>query len=759
MSSDKTRPPGIGDQTIADVPGHPALNPATAPYSDPDSGMPKTATDLKPDGTLDPDNLESQIMKRMQASSARVRLDPFIGQTIAGKYEVVGKIGSGGMGVVYKARQKGMDRNVAIKVLLKEYLSNDQAVKRFQREALAVSRLEHPNTIRIYDFGEVEAGTLYIAMEFLAGKPLAGLLRDNRQLPVRRVLRIIQQMARSLDEAHRKGIIHRDLKPDNVFVGDIDSNADYVKVLDFGVAKLLEGQDDRGTLTQHGVIFGTPKYMSPEQCRSQEVDARSDIYALGVMMYEMLSGNVPFESDNPLAILIMHSQDPPSAMSEVRPDLVIPFEVEALLHKLLAKEPKARVQSSKELAEACDDLLARVPDEFEKILTYDDAEKSGLGINRAQAYTVPERPISNTIRARLRGPDEMDRETMAIHAPRLPMSKKKKGVIAAAAFLLVLASGMAAVAAQLDGVPPEARAVIPSATTWATGPLPALTPDLITVTLRTNLGNVTILDKATGAVLGAIAKADQPVPLEFLREPGRKVTIALRHGDELKSVDVDLGQSQAPGTVIFAPPVVAEVPMVKLTVASSPGALLQIEGQDVVHLVDDAGAPKIITLPKSDAPLTVTATKPGFLPAKAPFTPGADGRLELVLTPDPAAAEVPAVQEVTVTLNLNVGKVRVKVKSSGQMFETPEKTDETFKLKLPRSDQPETLLFERAGWKSSEQLVTPTADATLAVILERKKAADPGISNTDRSKEPTIPKVDPIKKPDPDIKLGPIKSF
>ncbi len=331
MSSEKTRQDAPVDKTIADAPtsslGTASYNvggnrsapefpaaPSEVLLVDED-GPPSTptASDVEDEGEL-----QARILKRMAASGAHVRKDPFIGQVINDKYEVTAKIGTGGMGVVYKARQRGMDRHVAIKMLLKEYLTNDKAVKRFQREALAVSRLEHPNTIRIYDFGEAEAGTLFIAMEFLSGQPLANALADSIHLPVRRTLRIVAQMCRSLDEAHRKGIIHRDLKPDNVFVGEVDGNPDYVKVLDFGVAKLAEGRDDRGTLTQHGTIFGTPKYMSPEQCRSQAVDARSDLYAVGVMMYEMLSGRVPFESDNPLAILIMHSQDAPAPMSEVR---------------------------------------------------------------------------------------------------------------------------------------------------------------------------------------------------------------------------------------------------------------------------------------------------------------------------------------------------------------------------------------------------------------------------------------------------------
>ena len=344
-----------------------AMAPGTAPYATTESQDQIAPTQS---GLAEEQSLEERIRDKMRSNSgARIRKDAMLGRTFGGRFTITSKIGAGGMGVVYKARQKGMDRNVAVKILLTEYLTNDTAVRRFQREALAVSRLEHPNTVRIYDFGEtVEDKQLYIAMEFLPGEPLQRMLNKHSQLSVRRTLRVVQQICRSLNEAHGKGIIHRDLKPDNVFVGTIEGQKDFVKVLDFGVAKLREGQDDGGTLTQHGVIFGTPKYMSPEQCKSQDVDARSDLYSVGVMMHEMLSGRVPFESDNPLAILIMHAQDPVRPMSETRPNLVIPFEVEELMHRLLAKEPSDRPQAAKDVIDECESLLRRIPDEFEEVL-------------------------------------------------------------------------------------------------------------------------------------------------------------------------------------------------------------------------------------------------------------------------------------------------------------------------------------------------------------------------------------------------------
>lgn len=280
-----------------------------------------------------------------------VEKDPLLNTIISGRYEIISRIGAGGMGIVYKARQTAMDRVVAVKTLLKELAHDDKVVKRFKNEALAVSRLAHPNTIRIFDFGQMDDGTLFFAMEFLSGSSLDQTLDENGPLSVKRTLHILRQMALSLAEAHSKGIVHRDLKPENVFLTRVDNDGDFVKVLDFGVAKLRESDKRQGTLTQAGVIFGTPRYMSPEQCRSLVVDARADIYAIGVIAYEMLLGATPFNSDNPLGMLIQHVQEKPRPLSEFRPDIEVLPEVEDLVMKCLQKAPDRRFQSSQELAE------------------------------------------------------------------------------------------------------------------------------------------------------------------------------------------------------------------------------------------------------------------------------------------------------------------------------------------------------------------------------------------------------------------------
>ena len=236
--------------------------------------------------------------------------DKLEGRIIAGRYEVLERVGVGGMGTVYRAYQASMDREVALKVLSRALTDDEQNVKRFHQEAKAASRLRHPNTITLHDFGQTEDGILFIAMEFLEGRPLDGVLGDGPLDPVR-AIRIMAQVCRSLHEAHKAGIIHRDLKPDNVYLTELEGEADFVKVLDFGVAKLKESSKEAGTLTQAGMIFGTPRYMSPEQSQSQDLDARSDLYSMGVILYELLTGHPPFDADNPVAILIQHVHEAP----------------------------------------------------------------------------------------------------------------------------------------------------------------------------------------------------------------------------------------------------------------------------------------------------------------------------------------------------------------------------------------------------------------------------------------------------------------
>jgi serine/threonine-protein kinase len=244
-----------------------------------------------------------------------------------------------------------MDQIVAIKVLKNEHIASEEHVKRFAREAKAASKLRHPNTIRIFDFGSHTDHALYLAMEFLEGDTLAARLDRDSLLSAEQVGHIISQVCHSLTEAHEHGIIHRDLKPENIMLLSVPGVDDFVKVLDFGIAATLaESGDNDEKLTEMGMIMGTPTYMSPEQALGKPLDARSDIYALGVLMYEALTGKVPFEGDQPMNVLVRHINDPPVEPNKCNPDANIPAALERLVLRCLEKDPRHRPQTTAELA-------------------------------------------------------------------------------------------------------------------------------------------------------------------------------------------------------------------------------------------------------------------------------------------------------------------------------------------------------------------------------------------------------------------------
>jgi serine/threonine-protein kinase len=299
------------------------------------------------------------------APRAASQPDPLIGRIVGGRYKIMSKIGAGGMGIVYKAKQGAVDREIAVKVLIPSRLHGEDIealTRRFHLEARAASRLSHPNTITIYDFGQDDNdGLLYIAMEFLQGQSLEQVLRKAGHLDPARTVRIMLQICSSLAEAHKKGIVHRDIKPDNIFLTtQLGSEQDFVKVLDFGVAKLRgPAEEKEKTLTRAGMIFGTPKYMSPEQARCQALDARSDIYALGVMMYQMLVGQVPFTAEDHVSILLMHCSEPPPPFKSIAPNLSIPAALEEVVFRALEKVRERRFQSAEEFQRALEEIAAR----------------------------------------------------------------------------------------------------------------------------------------------------------------------------------------------------------------------------------------------------------------------------------------------------------------------------------------------------------------------------------------------------------------
>jgi hypothetical protein len=404
---------------------------------------------------------------------------PPAGRVVGGRYRVERLLGRGGMGSVYEATQIEIGRRVALKLLNRELVSDPQAVERFRREARAAGRLQHPNAVTIYDFGIEENGEAFLAMELLDGPTLRDELRARAPLSPREVVDVLAPVADAVDAAHAEGIIHRDLKPDNIMLVR-QGDGRTVKVLDFGIAKLAAPEMGGGTLTGTGVI-GTPFYMSPEQGEGVRLDARSDVYALGVIAFEMLTGQVPFRAETPVATVVKHINTPPPRPSSFVPSLAGPVEA-AVLHAL-EKDPARRPQTARALV---------------------DELRAALGAPALATEVIP-RPADPTIRdigpvptSPTRGPAATPVPTPpTAHAPAEPGGRpdaagSRTGLLVglAAAALLVLVGGVAALAYALWGPswgpapgPPPAPAPAPEPTvptprrSPAPEPPPILTPE------------------------------------------------------------------------------------------------------------------------------------------------------------------------------------------------------------------------------------------------------------------------------------------
>lgn len=288
--------------------------------------------------------------------------DPLIGRVIARNFKIESLLGVGGMGKVYKARQLSLDKAVVIKILHNQFRDDPQLVQRFQREARAASRLNHPNSIQVIDFGQDESDVLYMAIEYLEGRDLFNVLQEQGPFSDERLARVMIQVCSALAEAHDQHVIHRDLKPENIMVEDRRGQKDYVKVLDFGIAKIQDPQASEGqALTQAGMVCGTPEFMSPEQARGLSLDARSDLYALGVVSFQLATGELPFHADTPIGIVTKHILEEPPSPREKRP--AISVAMDALILKAMAKDPAERFQSAIEMGEAFEAVLhgARAP--------------------------------------------------------------------------------------------------------------------------------------------------------------------------------------------------------------------------------------------------------------------------------------------------------------------------------------------------------------------------------------------------------------
>jgi serine/threonine-protein kinase len=288
--------------------------------------------------------------------------DPLLGTLVGGRYRLLARIGEGGMGVVYIAEHEAIEKKVAVKVLKDQYAQREDVVARFQQEAKSASRVKHEGVLEVFDFGRTEDHRFFLAMELLDGLDLAQVLERQGALSPPRAVAIAIKIARALDAAHAKGIIHRDLKPENVFVRPLDDGRDAVKIVDFGIAQLrAEGEEavdpnaklPGRKLTKTGMIFGTPEYMSPEQAQGKAIDGRVDVYSLGVILYEMLTGSTPFHGETFMAILSAHlMHEVPSLSARAREGFSCSPELEEVVRTALSKDPATRFPSMAAVAEA-----------------------------------------------------------------------------------------------------------------------------------------------------------------------------------------------------------------------------------------------------------------------------------------------------------------------------------------------------------------------------------------------------------------------
>lgn len=476
--------------------------------------------------------------------------DPLVGALLQGRYRIIRRIGEGGMGIVYEAEHVLIEKRVALKVLRDDFSNRPDVVERFRQEAKSASRIGHENIVDISDFGETPSGASYFVMEFLQGRDLAHVLTAQGTLDSERALRILLQCCRALGAAHHKGIVHRDMKPENIFLTERDGNSDFVKIVDFGIAKMSDvetaGAPGR-KLTKTGMIFGTPEYMSPEQAAGKQLDHRVDIYAIGVILFEVVTGRVPFVGDTFMGILTQHMFGVPPSLREVNPNVQVSPNLESVIYKALSKDANDRFQSMEEIVRAIAEELGDV--------TLTRGATSG-GIAPASVRGTPEthagfggKPETPVLRGpRVLDPQAVSTDEFPLHGqPGAPAKSGGRGMLFGGVGIVGLCGVAAAVwfssSPDSNGTTPLANAtdtslskvVVPQAPTAqpALGQ-PGTVADAGSGSVAVVGGKVQLLvktDPASAFVFIEDKLACGPTPCSFFTDRGVPVTIRAKSGN------------------------------------------------------------------------------------------------------------------------------------------------------------------------------------------------------------------------------------